>query len=254
MPQPIKLHLTAWGDPSLPPVVLLHGLTGRASHWAPVAHALPGYRVIAADLRGHGDSPRAATYTLADHTADVIALLEETGPAHLVGHSLGAAIAWLVATERPDLVRTLVLEDQHPDTIPGAARGWADWAAAWPPAFNSREEAVDFLKAAGRTFDWWLPNITQKPDGTWGWAMDFQAVVDTAASLGATDSWDTLQRVTAPTLLIRGEKSPHLKPDVASRMAEVIPSCRLVTVPGTDHWVHREAGPYARLLSEFFNA
>jgi len=255
MSRPVDLHRLTWGEKG-PLVVLVHGLTGRASLWGDVARRLAaaGYRVVAPDLRGHGASPRAASYTLAEHTADLIALLEATGPAHLVGHSLGAALAWRVAAGRPDLVQRLVLEDQHPNAAPSGWQGWRDWAAAWPDAFASEEEGLEFLRHSGRTADWWRPSLQALPDGTWGWAMDKTAVVETARSLCETEGWADLSRLRCPTLIIRGADSPHLKAEVAERMAATIPGARLVTVPGRDHWVHREAGPYTALLTEFFGA
>lgn len=233
-------------------ILFLHGLTGCGALWGPVAERLDGrFRTLAPDLRGHGSAPRTPTYRLADFAADAIALLEQQGPAHLVGHSLGAAIAWIVAAERPDLVRRLVLEDQHPDPRPDSWKGWEEWAAAWPKAFASREEGVEFLRLAGRTASWWIPSLTERPDGSWGWAFDFGAVVAAARELGQVDSWQTLARVQAPTLLLRGAESPHLKPEVAEQMARTIPHCRLVTVADADHWVHEQPEPYAEILAEF---
>lgn len=250
---PTRLHRLTWGAEG-PVVVLVHGLTGRASHWSEVAQRLTaaGYRVVAPDLRGHGASPRAESYTLEEHTADLADLLEATGPAHLVGHSLGAALAWRVAADRPGLVRRLVLEDQHPNAAPSAWHGWRDWAAAWPDRFATEQEGLEFLIHSGRTADWWRPNLAPQPDGAWGWALDKTAVVETARALSEADGWADLARLTCPTLILRGESSPHLKPDVAERMAAAVPGARLITVPGRDHWVHREAEPYATHLIEFF--
>jgi pimeloyl-ACP methyl ester carboxylesterase len=93
-------------------VVLLHGFPERAACWrevAPLLHAR-GYRTLAPDQRGY--SPRARPrrrrdYRLSLLAADVAALVETVGgPVHLVGHDWGAAVGWVVAAGRPDLVRT----------------------------------------------------------------------------------------------------------------------------------------------------
>jgi len=110
------------------PIVLLHGLPQRSSSWdgvVPLLHAA-GHRTFALDQRGY--SPRARPrrrrdYTLDHLVGDVIALVEAVGrPAHVVGHDWGAAVAWLMAARRPDLVRSLVaLSVPHPGAMAHAA-------------------------------------------------------------------------------------------------------------------------------------
>ena len=94
------------------PVVLLHGFPERDTCWrdvAPLLHA-QGLRTYAPDQRGYSPGarpPRRRDYTMHKLEADVVALIETIGaPVHLVGHDWGANSGWLVATHRPDLVRT----------------------------------------------------------------------------------------------------------------------------------------------------
>lgn len=100
-----------------PMAVLVHGITGWGRTWWRLGPALAsrGWRAVAVDLRGHGDSPPiAGTASATDLAADVEATLERAGivPADLViAHSLGAAVAMELAARRPDLARRLVLED-----------------------------------------------------------------------------------------------------------------------------------------------
>ena len=105
----------AAGPAGGPPLVLLHGVTGRWQAWLSVMPDLAvRWRLFALDLRGHGRSGRAAgAYRIMDYAADVIALLRRQAgePAVVVGHSLGAIIAIAVAAEAPDAVRAVVLED-----------------------------------------------------------------------------------------------------------------------------------------------
>lgn len=96
------------------PIVLLHGFPERKTAWrkvAPLLHA-EGYRTLAMDLRGY--SPRARPkrrrdYKIDELVGDVAALIEllPDRTAHLVGHDWGAATAWAVAIQRPELLRTL---------------------------------------------------------------------------------------------------------------------------------------------------
>lgn len=110
------------------PVVLLHGFPQRATSWAGVAPLLhgAGLRTLAPDQRGYsaGARPRRRRdYTLRRLVGDVTALVDAVGgPVHLVGHDWGAAVAWLTAAGRPDLVRSLVaVSVPHPAAMAQAA-------------------------------------------------------------------------------------------------------------------------------------
>lgn len=113
----LTLAVRVWaadGAADSPPLLLLHGTGMTAQDWDAVAPALARDREVrAVDLRGHGESNRPGTYSIALMAHDVIALLDvTTEPAvDLVGHSLGGLVALRVAAARPERVRRLVLED-----------------------------------------------------------------------------------------------------------------------------------------------
>lgn len=97
-----------------PLVVAIPGMGDLRTTYDELRHALlaAGYRVVTTDLRGHGDStPDFTSYGDEATAADVVALVEHlgAGPAVLVGNSMGASAAAVVAADRPDLVRALVL-------------------------------------------------------------------------------------------------------------------------------------------------
>ncbi len=113
---PLEVH--EYGDPDGPVLVLLHGVTDSGQCWADLVDRLgSAYRVLAPDLLGHGGSERwsreqLATPDLLEHAYDPLeSLLEQTGPARVLGHSLGGGLAAALAARRPDLVRGAVLED-----------------------------------------------------------------------------------------------------------------------------------------------
>src|SRR5512138_3800323 len=78
-----------------PPLVLVHGAGGSQRHWAEEVRALPGRRVIALDLPGHGRSPGPAPGTVAGLARSVLGLLDALGleTAVVAGHSMGGAVA-----------------------------------------------------------------------------------------------------------------------------------------------------------------
>jgi epoxide hydrolase 4 len=118
----VQLRFDAEGDGPL--VVLLHGFPESRVTWRRMLPALAasGFRAIAPDLRGYGDSPKPKgiePYRMAHVANDVAELIEENGGSCvLVAHDWGAATAWLVAMTRPELIRQLViLNVPHPAAI-----------------------------------------------------------------------------------------------------------------------------------------
>ena len=106
-----------------PPVVLLHGFPEDSTCWSRVAPLLHdrGLRTVALDQRGYSPGARPlarAAYRLDFLVADVLALLERTGPAHVVAHDWGASVAWALAASAPERLRSLtVLSTPHPRAL-----------------------------------------------------------------------------------------------------------------------------------------
>ncbi len=103
------------GDAHMPPVLFLHGIGRSLEDWEPQfsAYRHAGYRVIALDLPGNGFSERLPTITtlgmLARSVVETLDVIGETRRLHVLGHSLGGAVAMQLLTLRPERVATLVL-------------------------------------------------------------------------------------------------------------------------------------------------
>jgi pimeloyl-ACP methyl ester carboxylesterase len=109
----ITLRYLEWGDAAAPPLVLLHGGLDNARGWDDIARPLAAdWRVLALDLRGHGDSDWSPSgdYTALSYLSDILGFLRATagGPAAVVGHSMGARLALQLAGAVPEAVRQLV--------------------------------------------------------------------------------------------------------------------------------------------------
>jgi len=218
------------------PVVLLHGLAGSAVELAPLAAGLgaDGHQVVAVDQRGHGHSTRLpADVSRAAYVADAVAFLDE--PAWLIGQSMGAHTAMLVAAARPDLVRGLVM-------IEGGVGGATDdyparlgsWFAGWPAPFADEAAAREFLGDTPMARAW-LADLEARDDGLW---PRFDADIMEAAIRGvaSTACWPEWRRVTAQTVLVQGEHG-NQDPDEVRRM-RAKPGVRHIVVAGAGHDVH----------------
>lgn len=133
-------------------MLLLHGLMGRAFHWAGTARWLSEHRrVVALDQRGHGQSERPAAGPGATtplgrdaFVADAEAVIEQLGlgPVTLIGHSMGALTGWQLAARRPDLVEALVICDMRASALGEASQQeWEEWFRRWPLPFPTQDAA-----------------------------------------------------------------------------------------------------------------
>jgi lipase len=224
------LHLHRLGDPGGTPVACLHGLTGHGRRYARIADALPGKRLLAPDLRGHGRSTPDPPWSTEQHVADVLETLPDE-PMDWIGFSFGGRIAATIAATAPERVRRLVLLDPALTLPPAIAAEKARDALA-DPSHASAEEAVRSQLEGGTLFS--TPrafleedvaeHYERRPDGR------LQARVVQAMAVTA---WSEMARPAPPaagdaipTLVITGARS-WIPVDVA-RLA----AARHVEVPG----------------------
>lgn len=200
-----------------PPLVLLHGITGSSADWRHVAVHLAGYRLIAFDARGHGESDwdPEENYAVDMHFADVATALDALAidECTLAGFSMGGGVAILAAAAMPERVKALAVIDAYPypSQTPGSAR-IARRVSTTPPGSG-------FDPAISRHFHELL-----------------EAGFATRADLGPM--W---REVACPTVIVRGAESAVLPEDTAAAMVADLPHARLVTIPGVGHGI-----PYAK--------
>ncbi len=245
----LRLHYLDWGGDGLPLLLCIHGYAQNAHSWDFTALALRDrYRVLALDLRGHGDSQWApdGDYTQPGYLADLEPFIDAVaaGPLVVVGLSLGGSLAYSYAARRPDRVRTLVVVDTGPETT-GPGRGRIRRFVRQPDVLDSFEAFVARTRRYNsRRPEWQVRgslrhNLRRLPDGRWTWKYD--PVLRSRRRPGPQQDpaarWALWSQVRCPTLLVRGASSDLLDAGVAQRMADSLPNVRLVEVPNAGHLV-----------------
>jgi pimeloyl-ACP methyl ester carboxylesterase len=242
-------------------VLILHGLLDQGAAWSQVAEPLAdaGYRVHAPDQRGHGQSvhaPTGAAYPFSDYVVDAAALCRELGldRLHLVGHSMGATVAALLAGADPSRVATLSLIEGlgPPSTPPERAvtqlrehlRDRLDRVPSHRP-LDSPSHAAERM----RRFN---PGLSPSQ------AQDLAQRVTQPAPTGCTWTWDAahkgrsaapfdlerflcfLQEIQAPTQVIVGARSWYGQVDQLDRRQAALRDGTRTTLQ-TGHNPHIEA-------------
>lgn len=240
----LNYEISGEGDPLL----LVMGTSGSILLWGEIVQRLSEhYRVIAFDNRGLGGSERGeGAISVASLAEDASALLTEleVPRAHVMGWSLGSAIAQEMALGRPDQVATAVMHATwaRSDGFQRAVLA----ALRYPYVHRDLETA---LATSGLAFS---PQLLDHPDLPAMLEQMLPAFPQTEDQMQVTvEQWDadlahdTLDRlggITAPTLVVVGEQDLLTPPWQAKKVADAIPGARfeLLTGPGSSHCVHIE--------------
>jgi pimeloyl-ACP methyl ester carboxylesterase len=246
-----------------PAALLLHGLAGYAGEWTATARWLTGRcRVVALDARGHGRSERLpADVSRAAHVGDGAFAIEALGlgPAIVVGQSLGGQTALLLAAERPDLVRGLVLADAGPAGLDDEAAVDANVddlirsLGRWPVPFPSSKAAVDFFGGPSASAEAWAGGLEER-DGGWWPRFDVDVMARTLREATGRSYWDEWERISCPVLVVRGGRGQLSVAD-ARAMAERGHRVEVVDLPEAGHDLHLDSpDEWRAAVSRFFDA
>jgi pimeloyl-ACP methyl ester carboxylesterase len=243
------------------PAVCVHGLEGSSRNWTDLIALLPQLACQAVDLPGFGDSPPRpdGRYSIAALAQTLIALLDWSGPVHLIGNSLGGAVCVKVAAARPDLIRTLTLiSPALPDTRPRL--DLVRFPLMTTPRLGARLlRRYQALPPENRVADVitnCYSNPSLFPQARFAAEVAELARRDTldyaaAALLGSIRTltaeffrsgrgWREAARITAPTLVIYGSHDRLVDPRNAGRAAHAFRDARIVVLPRTGHVAHME--------------
>ncbi len=265
----LTMHVQQAGEG--PDVVLIHGVTGDLSIWflcKAMTDLARTHRVTAFDLRGHGYSEvTSAGYTSADLATDTLALMDLIGAprARLVGHSFGGVVAMHAAVLGPERVEAIVLSDPYFPALRHLEdlSRWGHWEAFHQEAADAGVDlSSEHWYDIGKFFD-----QVMHLDGDR--ILQFRRAVGLPAMnrllrLGPTTCGDdtkaeaglTLEKILGvrqPVLALYGDASPFLS--TADYLAEHLPDCRKVLIPGSQHRAPEEnPEAYTAALLDFLGS
>ncbi|GGJ73277.1 alpha/beta fold hydrolase [Deinococcus aquiradiocola] len=225
------LHTVRSGPPDAPAVLLLHGGGLSSWSWQEQRPALHGWQTLTPDLPGHGLSP--GPFSLAGAAAHLAALLEHTGPARVIGLSVGSQLALTLLAQRPDLIHSALLSGTL--ALPTRLGAWLSGPPndlltrlTWPahtgpttltlqrlamnlPARHAHHLARDARTVTRQThLDLTRENLTYRPD-------------------------PGLARTTVPVTLLVGSREHDILHRSARHLTQLLPLARAYRVPHMTH-------------------
>lgn len=251
----LGLAAEIWGDEALPPLLALHGWLDNAGSFARLAPRLATrYRVIALDLPGHGHSDHlvaGASYHYLDYVQVVLAAADalQLDRYSLLGHSLGAGIAALVAAASPERIeRLLLIEGLGPLGDDGAHTLQRFRDALAPRGDNAKPLRIfrDVAQAvAARSMASGLPVELARPiverglveaDGGWRWRSDPRLTRPSAVRLAEAQVHALLRGITAPTALLLAQPATSYLPSAPMQArADCVANIRVSHLAGGHH-------------------
>ena len=245
---------TGAGD-GAPPLVIAHGLFGSARNWGAIARALGGdrRRVIACDMRNHGDSPWFDTHDYPAMAGDLAELIEaDGGPADVLGHSMGGKAAMVLALSHPGLVRRLVIADIAPIPYRHSQSHLIEAMRRVPvDRVESRAEATGAMAVDDPQVAAFLLQSLDMAGRCWRLNLD---VLD--REMDRIVGWpDVTGQFDGEALFVAGAASDYLPDDARAGIRALFPQARFATVGGAGHWLHAEKPrEFAALVRDFLDA
>jgi len=247
----LKFHYLEWGDQKNPTIILVHGIAQTCHSWDFIALGLSEkYRVIALDLRGHGDSDWSLSkdYSVDTYSDDLHKIIEKIDIDNfiLIGLSIGGKTSFTYASIHPQKIRALVIVDAAPENMQAGYKNMAKFMKQ-KDELDSIDEFIDRIlkynprrsriQARGSI----IHNIKQLKNGKWTWKYDsyFRTPQNETPNPDkiAKILWNRIENVICPTLIVRGAQSDLVSGKITEKMSVNMKKATLVTVENAGHLV-----------------
>lgn len=267
----LRLAARVHGPGDGAPVLALHGWLDNAASFEPLAPLLDGLRIVALDLAGHGLSdhrPPGAWYHFVDYVADVLGAADALGWERfsLLGHSLGGAVATLVAGSCPERIERLALIEAlgpisddpaaAPERLAKALARAGQRGRRAPPVYARLEDAVEARRAAGGLSTAAARRLVERAtvatDGGLTWRSDPRLRRVSPYRFTEEQVLACLGAIRAPTLLVAAHDGllPLEYPGLERRVA-TLPDAQVRYLAGNHHLHLEDPGPVAALVGPF---
>lgn len=233
-------------------VVLITGFGGDIGFWKKGAQLLSqGFRVIAVDNRGAGLTQCGEDFSLQDMADDVACLLDHLGifKVHILGWSMGSHVAARFAARYPDRTRSLVLVSAYMER-PSRSRYILDESAKAAERYRDPHilaVAINSFCLTEDSFRRMQDDGREVRDPT---LSDAKRMLAQLKAVDGSVLTDVLPKIKAPTLSIHGEKDIMVELSEGDRVADMIPGCERIRLPGMGHQIVQDA--YMGRVRRFF--
>jgi pimeloyl-ACP methyl ester carboxylesterase len=264
--QRLRLHYVDWGNPSAPPLVLVHGGRDHCRSWDWVADRLRhDWHVVAPDLRGHGDSAWSpdGDYTLPSYIYDLAQFIHQLSVPRvtLIAHSLGGVVSLRYAGIYPAMLEKLVvIEGIGPTEAMLAHRAHLSLGQRWQQWINERRGISGRSPRRYATFDDALKRMrsentylseeqaahltanaaSRNEDGSWSWKFDNYMHLTPPVDLSSEEISSLWNAIDCPTLLCHGDRSHFADTLTDGRLAH-FRHARLARFAQAGHWPQHDA-------------
>ena len=267
-----RMAYHAWGNPSNPVLMCVHGLTRRGSDFKTLALAMcKDYYVVCPDIVGRGDSDRLSNpmlYAVPQYVSDIATLVKKLGVSQVdwFGTSMGGLIGMVYAAMPNSPIRRMLINDVGPRIEPEAIKRLGSYVGQ-PFAFANREDALTRLNEICASFgehtpqEWEIyngPMLIQK-EGKWIMHYDpdisvpFASVNPIMAKAGEMAMWHAFKQIHIPMLIVRGGNSDLLSAATVEKMCKVNPYARSIEIPNVGHAPAFVKPEQIALAKEFFS-
>jgi pimeloyl-ACP methyl ester carboxylesterase len=239
----LRIHYVDWRGDGKPPMVMVHGLDRNARTFDHLATRFTStYRVLAIDMRGHGDSgwDPQARYLVEDHVGDLEGVVRQLALRDLVlwGNSTGGRVVQVFAGKHPELVSRVISEDVGPERPRQIADNYAKRVQQEQAGWASQDELLAQLRKSNPQMS---PAVLEpyvrygtkmRADGRIEWKRDPQLV----KGFVATDLWRFVRSIKSPILYILGGRSNIVPPETQDELRKTLPNAQLITIPDVGHY------------------